>query len=460
MGYPTVYPTGVTLYNKSKAYSGYTIFHSAKGAQLIDMNGREVKTWTGTLGFPDRILPGGYLVTSSNKYRDKLEFLERADLLQVDWNGNVVWRFDKNTKIQTDDGEVYVAKQSHDWQRESLPSGYFSPNSLPKTEGENTIIITHERTNDPKISPHTINDEKIIEVDWQGNIVWSWKASEHFDELGFDEAAKNTIYRTPGRGSGRHDWLTFNNISILGENKWYDNGDERFNPENILFDARQANILGIIEKKTGKVVWRLGPEFSENEASKKLGQIMGQHHLHLIQKGLPGEGDILVFDNGGASGYGVPTVNSETGINHYQRNYSRVLQFNPVTLDITWQYTPEEAGFNTFTDPTKFFSSYVSSAQRLPNGNTLITEGSDGRVLEVTAEHEIVWEYINPYFETHFSDKTKKTNFLFRAYRVPYEWVPQLSRPEEVDIKPVDIETFRVPGTVSVIGEGEVTEVK
>ncbi len=459
MGFPTIFPTGVTLYSKEKAYNGYTVFHSAKGAQLIDMNGREVKTWTGTFGFPDRILPGGYLVTSSGRYKDQLEYLERADLIQVDWDGNIVWKFDKNVKIKTEDGEAYVAKQSHDWQRVSLPAGYFSPGSQPKTEGENTLIITHDRITVPEISPHAINDERIIEIDWDGNIVWSWRASDHFEELGFDELAKSVIYRTPGSGTGKHNWLNINNISILGENKWYDQGDERFHPDNILFDTRQANILGIIEKKTGKIVWRLGPDFSENGVSKKLGEIMGQHHLHMIQKGLPGEGDILVFDNGGPSGYGAPTETSTTGLNHYQRNYSRVLQFNPTTLDITWQYTPEEAGFDLFTDPTKFFSAYVSSAQRLPNGNTLITEGSDGRILEVTADHEIVWEYVNPYFEPHFRDKNKKLNYLFRAYRVPYEWVPQLSKPEEVDIEPIDIETFRVPGTVSDLG-GQITEVK
>ena len=67
-------------------------------------------------------------------------------------------------------------------------------------------------------------------------------------------------------------------------------------------------------------------------------------------------------------------------------------------LFITWQYTPVEAGHLTFSDGSKFYSSYISSAQRLPNGNTLITEGSDGRLIEVTKEHEIVWEYINPYF--------------------------------------------------------------
>ena len=91
-----------------------------------------------------------------------------------------------------------------------------------------------------------------------------------------------------------------------------------------------------------------------------------------------------------------------------------------------------------------FYSCYISSAQRLPNGNTLITEGSDGRLLEVTPDHEIVWEYISPYFGTHIT-----TNMVYRAYRYPYDYVPQVEKPEEVAIAPVDNEDFRLPGAKS-----------
>ena len=62
MGYPTVFPTGVLVYNKEKAYNGYTIYPSAKGALLIDMNGNEVNLWAGLGGFPNKILPGGYVM--------------------------------------------------------------------------------------------------------------------------------------------------------------------------------------------------------------------------------------------------------------------------------------------------------------------------------------------------------------------------------------------------------------
>ena len=61
-----------------------------------------------------------------------------------------------------------------------------------------------------------------------------------------------------------------------------------------------------------------------------------------------------------------------------------------------------EVGFLVPVDASRFYSPFISSAQRLPNGNTLITEGSGGRMIEVTADHRIVWEYISPYWGNHF----------------------------------------------------------
>ena len=130
---------------------------------------------------------------------------------------------------------------------------------------------------------------------------------------------------------------------------------------------------------------------------RKLGWIIGQHHFHMIPKGLPGEGNLLVFDNGGWAGYGTPNPGSRIGTKNALRDYSRVLELNPVTLEVVWKLTPKELGHAIPTDASKFYSPYVSSAQRLPNGNTLVTEGSDGRVFEVTPEYEIVWEWIDVY---------------------------------------------------------------
>jgi hypothetical protein len=459
MGHPTVYPTGVTVYNKEKAFNGYTVYPSGKGALLINMNGDEVNLWTGLAGFPNKILPGGYVLGSTGIRDGKYGYQDQLDLVQVDWDGNIVWKFDKTEQIHDPGSEPkFIARQHHDYQREGSSVGYYGPHENPLTDKGKTLILVHEDVHVPKISDKKLLDDKIIEVDWEGNILWEWKASDHFDEFGFDEHAKNVLFRNPSIvPSGSGDWMHINSMSTLGPNKWYDAGDERFHPDNIIFDARNTNILAIISKETGEIVWQIGPNYDTNAKLKKLGWIIGQHHFHMIPKGLPGEGEFLVYDNGGAAGYGAPNPASPFGARNAVRDYSRVLQIDPITLEITWQYTPEEEGHALFADGSKFYSPYISSAQRLPNGNTLITQGSDGRVFEVTADHEIVWEYINPYYNNIGGQF--KTNMVYRAYRVPYEWVPQLGEQKEISIKPIDVTTFRVPGASIGEGTGKVTTI-
>ncbi len=136
----------------------------------------------------------------------------------------------------------------------------------------------------------------------------------------------------------------------------------------------------------------------------------------MIPPGLPGAGNIMIFDNGGASGYGAPNALSANGYAIYGRAGSRILEIDPVTLELVWSYRH-----------ANFFSTNISGAQRLPNGNTLITEGAPGRVFEVTAEGENVWEYMNP--PSPYS--TRGSNSVYRAYRIPYDWIPQLQPPAE-----------------------------
>src|SRR4029077_13376024 len=94
MGHPTIYPTGVTLYDPAKAWNGYTIFPAADlGALLIDMNGSEVQLWRGLRGFPNKLLPNGQVFGSTGLRDPAHSFQDQTDLVQVDWDGNIVWRF-------------------------------------------------------------------------------------------------------------------------------------------------------------------------------------------------------------------------------------------------------------------------------------------------------------------------------------------------------------------------------
>ena len=431
---PTVYPTGTTIYDPARAYGGYTVLSplGVQAAIVIDMNGRVVKRWEGfnsSAGGPARVLPGGVVVGTVGANSPRQESLA---LEQRDFDGNVVWRFERNEQIETaDGGRIWSARQHHDWQRVDLPAGYYAPGSAPAGAPSSVLLLTHTNHVVPAVAPDTpLEDDRIIEVDTTGKIVWEWTAGEHVDAFGFDAEERAAIAAAPGfnRSRGSYDWLHINSATWLGPNRWHEAGDERFAPDNVIVSSRQSSVVAIIARD-GSVVWQIGPDFSATPEESAIRQIIGQHHAHMIPKGLPGAGNIMIFDNGGSSGYGKPSAIAPNGLGIYARATSRVLEIDPVTLDLVWSYT-------TGT----FFATNISGAQRLPNGNTLITEGPDGRIFEVTTEGDIVWEYVFPEFSG-----PRQTNSVYRAYRLPYDWIPQIEKPRETAVTPPAPGNFRVP---------------
>ena len=99
-------------------------------------------------------------------------------------------------------------------------------------------------------------------------------------------------------------------------------------------------------------------------------------------------GNILTFDNG----------NFRTGA-HVP--FSRVLEIDPATNAVVWSYADEMVN--------AFFTAFMGNAQRLPNGNTHITESATGRLFEVTPAGEVVWEYIIPWF-AQYPDAAARAN--------------------------------------------------
>jgi hypothetical protein len=306
--------------------------------------------------------------------------------------------------------DAATSRQHHDYQRQGNPVGYYVPGQDFVEQGT-TLVLAHLNTEAPAIRDGTLEDDVIYEVNWDGSLSgFEWHGVDHVDEFGLDEAARNDI-RTHDPDSSVFSWLHGNTLSRLGPNHWFDEGLSEFNPDNIIYSSRDANFVIIISYETGEVMWRIGPEYSSGpEAS--LGQFVGQHHPHMIPEGLPGAGNILIFDNGGSAGFG-GTATTGTP-NRYTRGYSRVLEFDPVTFDIVWEYGNPDAASEDF-----FYSFFVSSAQRLPNGNTLVAIGNESRIVEVTPDKRVVWRYA-------FAPETTSNvaDWIYRAYRVPPEWLP------------------------------------
>jgi hypothetical protein len=427
---PSVFPTGTTIYQPDRTFNGFTVVSTldTKAVLVLDMNGRVVKRWDGldvSAGGPARVLPGGVLIATTGAFPGHQE---STALVAEDFAGNELWRFDRAEPIAIDGKQQSSARQHHDWQRSDFPAGYYSPSFAPSASGGKTLLLTHASRHNAAVADVELEDDRLIELDAQGNIDWDWRAGDHIDELGYDPKARAAIRRLGARD--HYDWLHTNAATYVGPNRWFDAGDKRFAPDNVILSSRQSSLVWIVGRD-GHVVWKIGPDFSATPGLKAIGQIIGQHHAHLIPPGLPGAGNLLVFDNGGASGYGDPSPISPTGNAIYQRANSRVLEIDPVALKLVWSYSAPN-----------FYSTNISSAQRLPNGNTLITEGAPGRIFEVTPDARIVWEYMNAPGEAG-----RHSSAIYRAYRIPYAWLPQVKPPKEVAITPPTPGTFHVPGT-------------
>ena len=193
------------------------------------------------------------------------------------------------------------------------------------------------------------------EVTPAGEVVWEWFAYEHLDT----EVDIITPLSTRG------EWTHANSCFVMP------NGD-------VLTTFHHLDTVAIIDKSTGNIKWRWG-----------VGELAHPHDPTLLDNG-----NILVFDNGSRRRKRPP-------------DYSRVVEVNPKTGEIEWEYMADP--------PRSFYSHFISGAQRLPNGNTLICEGAWGRFFEVTLDKEVVWEFISPFYSRR--SEFGWTNQVFRAYR-------------------------------------------
>lgn len=403
----SIYPRGVTLHVEENAYPTYVIFeHRMVASLLIDMNGNEVHSWP-YAGHPSQMIDpainGGKL--GHVLVQKEPDFFNNETILELNWRGDVVWSW--GTKAPGG-----KARQHHDMYR--LANG-------------NTMVLSDIERPVPGIFNEPVAVPAIYEVTTDGGIAWAWYCDEHFTELGYEgEKAKYLSEPSWRLERGKGSFIGLNSMQRLGENHRFRNGDSRFHPDNIIVGSRGSSFVAIIERATGKIVWRIGPELPGNRDMRKraftgplpraLDSLAGQHDPHMIAEGLPGAGNILLFDNQGQSGLPPSITNMFPG--------SRILEIDPLTQQIVWQYDASCSGMPTWS----FYSSFTSSVRRLPNGNTLICEGMYGRVFQVTPKGEIVWEFVNPHFDARTPGSGAAggpmNNQIYRAYPVPYAWVP------------------------------------
>lgn len=334
----------LSVFESAEASPGLTLVPTSGTAEiaLLNMRGTVVHKWDVDAARA-RLLPSGHvLVVHGSTWGESTKRWARfmSTIIEYDWNAKPVWKYEAGAKVH------------HDVRR--LANG----NTLFLREIELPEEIQAKIRDPRRRKLRTITDE-IVEINKEGKEVWSWKFYEHFD-------INYCGLRPCADGEGKQlkpktlkDWSHTNSLSQLGPNKWYDGGDERFHPENLLILPRRFWIPMIIERKSGKVVWT----YEEQDYRGGLG---APHEVQMIEQGKPGEGNILILDNG-------PGTHS---------GESFVLEINPISKKIEWVYDVGE----------EFYNKTRGSVQRLPNGNTLISWDRDGRILEVNKAGEIVWE--------------------------------------------------------------------
>jgi len=251
----------------------------------------------------------------------------------------------------------------------------FQHHDARRTEGGGAIYLTVERIPDelaarvqggaPNRQAGPMWADVIVEVDAQGRRIWEWHAAEHLDP------ERDIIHV----GSAGHEWSHGNTVVPLSN-------------ERVLASFRNISVVTIIDKRTGDMVWRLGDEV-----------LAQQHDANLLPNG-----NILIFDNGPIRRY-------------LGSSFSRVIEVDPTSNSIVWEYQD--------ANPLNFFSPNISGARRLPNGNTLITEGRFGRMFQVTPDKQVVWEYVNPEFVA--DGLGGESNAIFRATHYTAGEIPALA---------------------------------
>ena len=413
IGEATVTNDGLVL-NTAYSFAGYTLFTPLAQTltYLVDNNGNVVHTWESS-----------YCPNLSVYLQDDGSIIRTAQengmglVEHIDKDGNVIWSWsptDPNLNLHHD--------------VEPLPNGNILMIAYDiKTDSE---AIAAGR-NPSLLSENELWLECIIEVEpigsSGGTIVWEWHVWDHLIQ-DYDSGASNY-----GVIADHPELVDLNYVLQSDEDWLHANGiDYNKDLDQILLSLRSFGEIWIIDHSTttseaagtrggnagqgGDLLYRWGNPQVYNAGDSNEQKLFGQHDAEWIESGLPGSGNILIFNNGqGRIGVEYSSVDEITPpLDGYRYSLSTGSVWGPTSA--IWSYSD--------STPTDFYADHISGAQRLLNGNTLVCNGTTGEFFEVTSNNEIVWDYINPYsVTTPQGDSTE----VFRAVRFAIDAEPVIS---------------------------------
>ena len=381
--------------NSTDVFNGYTLFTVYKETYLINNCGEVINQWSSNYidGKSVYLLEDGSILRAGTIDNSNFLLPGIGGVVQkFDWDGNLTWEYNYSTSEYT---------QHHDIS--PLPNGNVLLLVATIKDGAEALAAGR----DPSLLPDAeLYNEQIIEVTQTGpttgTIVWKWNVWDHLIQ-DFDNTKTNfgVVSNNPqllninflGNSGGKANWLHSNSM------QYYDDLNQ------IVLSSRLLNEFYIIDHSTtaaeatlhtggnygkgGDILYRWGNPQSYNQGISTDQKLFGQHYPHFIPSGLVDAGKIMIYNNG----FGRAPTYSEINIIAPQTDSPGVYSYVSNTA-----YGPLATDY-TYTDPidqTNFYSAILSSAQRLPNGNTLICEGASGLFFEIDPSENIVWKYINP----------------------------------------------------------------
>lgn len=379
--------------NSDEACPGYTLFAPKHHTliYLMDNQGRMVHSWKSQYepGQSVYLLENGHLLHCCfTKNKGFTRGGEGGRLEEFDWAGKMVWEFEYSS-------DQYLSH--HDVK--PLPNGNVLVLAVEKK--------SHDQCMAAGFDPQMMRDQElfpefIIEVQPTrpkgGKIVWQWHVWDHLiQDNDRSKANYGDVAAHPERidvdANGRPSPAFWNHGNSIAYNPKLD---------QIVLSARGCNEIWVIDHSTttqeaasdkggragkgGGLLYRWGNPAAYQRGTSRDRQLFQQHDAQWIPEGYPGAGNLLIFNNGLDRGYS--TIEEITPPVDSQGRYTIEpgQPFGPTKA--TWRYQAKK--------PTDFYSSEISGAHRLPNGNTLICAGVRGYFFEVTPAGETVWEYVNP----------------------------------------------------------------
>ncbi|MEO1514809.1 MAG: aryl-sulfate sulfotransferase [Bacteroidota bacterium] len=386
-------------FNSEEATEGYVLFQDDRSSvYLIDNCGRIVHRWPGSI-FSEKhpkLLPNGNLL-----------YMSGDDIIQRDWNGNVVDR-------------LSVGGNGLDLAYEVI--------LLPN---QNYLCVVRRRFSAfdfqrigydvPGTTPNQMDG--VVEFDRNtGGIVWQWRLSDHVIQER-DATAPNygILSENPQLinmdAVSTYDWNFIESFMINGMD---------YNPEldQIALSVRKISEVIIIDHSTttleaagstggrygkgGDILYRWGNPYNYRRGSPEDRVLFFQHNPNWIEYG-PHKGKMICYNNG----------LNRPGVT-FENRYSTAPIFDPAT-DGPGNYVIEEGeafqpvqpnvSFDRISTNTPFYSSYTSGAKVMPNGNIFITEGVNGRLIEIDSTGKEVWSYVVP-----------DVSYIFRTEKYPIDY--------------------------------------